>query len=272
MALEIKDLEYWDSLKKKINQNLGFNCEQYSDKFLQRRIEVRLRSLNLESYFEYGKVLDSSDEKEKLEKELTIHVTHFFRDMDFWQAFMDDVIPELLKMKRDRGENRIRIWSAGSSTGEEAISIVICLKKKMGLEFSKYDIKVIGTDYDKNTVGKAQEGVYEEPQFREMPPEMKDKYFSLQDGKYRLKDDIRNHLEFSTGDILSSSKPRNIDIIFCRNTVIYFEQSTKARLYEEFYELLNDNGFFIMGKTETLNGPARDKFSIYNGRERIYRK
>jgi len=183
-----------------------------------------------------------------------------------------EVIPEIVKMKKQQGSSTIRVWSAGCSTGEEPYSIVICFLKKLGIEFEKFDVKVIATDYDNATVEKAKEGKYEDQQFREMPKGLREKFFHERDGFFYVRDHIKSRVEFYVGDILKPEKPDNIDIIFCRNTVIYFEGETKGRLYVEFHDLLNQNGFFIMGKTETLNGPAREMFKIFNGRERIYRK
>lgn len=264
--MEIKDAENWNLLTQTINKEVKFKCEEYNKNFLSRRVEVRLRTLNLNSYKEYAEILKNDEkEQQKLRTELTIHVTHFFRDKEFYDAFKDEIIP-LLKNKKE-----IKIWSAGCSTGEEPYSIVICFKEKLGENLENKKISIIAQDYCQDTIEKAKIGEYEEYQFREMPIEYKEKYFEKINEKYKVKEDLKKYVKFETADILRE-KPRNLDIIICRNTVIYFEAETKAKLYVDFYDILNKEGIFILGKTETINGPAREKFKVLNAKERIYKK
>lgn len=265
--MNIEDLELWDELKKKIEQKLGFRVDEYSKNFLMRRVEVRLRANNISSFKEYLSLLDDDVEQKKLLKELTIHVTHFFRDIDFFDAFRKEVIPKLVKSNK----KNIKIWSAGSSSGEEACSIMICFYEELGDDLKGLDIKIIANDYDDVIIERAKTGLYEAQQFKEMPSDLKDKYFSKVNDLYKVHDKIKKHVTYSKADIIREH-PKNLDVILCRNTVIYFGIETKAKLYVEFYDLINTGGFFILGKTETLNGPAREKFKIFNTKERIYIK
>ncbi len=265
--MNINDLELWDDLKTKIEHKLSFRAEEYSQNFLMRRVEVRLRANNIASYGEYMVLLDDEVEQKKLLKELTIHVTHFFRDVDFYDAFRKEIIPSILKS----GKKSVKIWSAGCSSGEEACSIMICFYEELGFDLKGLDIKIIANDYDDVIIERAKLGVYEPQQFKEMPDGFIDKYFTKENDLYKVSDKIKKHIDYAEGDIIRDH-PKNLDIIFCRNTVIYFSLETKSKLYVEFYDLINNNGFFILGKTETLNGPARDLFKIFNTRERIYIK
>ena len=274
MMLDIKDPENFGHLKEKINENIDFNIDQYTDTFLSRRFEVRIRANNLNSYSDYLKVfLNSPEEKEKLNKELAIHVTNFLRDASMWSFFQEKVIPDLIKKKNEKGNKKIRIWSAGCSTGEEPLSIAICFFEALGNDLRGFEIEILGTDVDAKTIERAKEAKYEEIQFREMGPELKKKYFDdIGEGLLIPKDDIRKLTEYRVLDLFSPNKPSNFDIIFCRNTVIYFNLEAKSRLYEEFFHLLNDYGFFIMGKTEIMQGKAREMFKIFDSKERIYHK
>jgi chemotaxis protein methyltransferase CheR len=247
--IQVSDLQNWDNLKKTITKVLGFNCTDYSDKFLARRVEVRLRALNLDSYQKYSVVLSSDPaEKDRLSKELTIHVTHFFRDIDFYESFKKEVLPELIEHKKSKNQKTIRVWSAGCSTGEEPYGIAICFADYLKQDLSKWDIKIIGTDYDMNTVLQAKKGVYEDFQFRETPQNYKDNYFRKEGTSYAVVDSIKNKVEFSVGDILSNNKPKSLDIIFCRNTVIYFDSPAKSQLYVDFFNSLNDAGYLFLEK------------------------
>jgi chemotaxis protein methyltransferase CheR len=125
------------------------------------------------------------------------------------------------------------------------------------------------------TVIRAREGIYEDNQFREMPVELKEKYFEKVPNEwgfsYKPLSFISAPITFEHGDILEN-QPSGMDAVFCRNTVIYFDTDTKSRLYENVYNVLPSKGFFIMGKTETLLGPSRDKFETFNFDERVYQR
>ena len=265
---EIKDKENLESVKKTITRLVGFDCSQYSDTFITRRVEMRLRANAMGSFAEYNIFLTKSEEERKnLNKELSIHVTNFFRDKEMWKVFKDEVIPMVVKLKKEKKLSRINIWSAGCSSGEEPLSIAICFLETLGLK--SYNVSIIGTDIDAATIEKAKKGEYEEPQFREMEPSWKEKYFNLGDGLFKANDEIMSMIQYKTANI-HTLRPKNLDIIFCRNTVIYFSIDAKSGLYNDFYDCLNKDGFLIIGKTEILQGTAREKFQVFDGKERIY--
>lgn len=277
MDLIANDSEKFNSLKESIRKNIGFDSRNYTDNFLKRRIEVRLRYLSIKSYEEYSRLLAKDPEEcKKLEKELTIHTTNFFRDSSLYFYFMKEIIPYLVKIKKESSQKFIKIWSAGSSTGEEAYSIAVCFLEVLGSDLSGYKVKIQGTDYDKNTVERARNPCYDEVQFREMPVNLRDKYFDKKEtdigSSYVPKHFVTALVDFQHGDILLPSKPVGMDIIFCRNTVIYFDIPTKSKLYEDIYKALPSKGLFIMGKTEMLMGASRELFKIYNQNERVYLK
>lgn len=271
---EVKDPKYLELIKTRVTRLLKFDCSQYTDNFLKRRFEVRLRKNNIDTYFNYLKLLeDSKNEQAALKKELTIHVTHFFRDKEFWQVFKDSIIPKLIEHKKSTGARSIKIWSAGCSSGEEPLSIAICFNEKLRNEINEFKITISGTDYDQEIIAKARQAYYDEHQFNETDRNIKQRYFTKTgDNRYHANSTIQSMINYGVGDILKDAMPRNTDIIFCRNTVIYFNAEAKSGLYVKFYDILNNGGFFIMGKTEFLNGPAREVFCIENSRERIYHK
>lgn len=273
--LDVKDLRNYENLKKTIIEFVGFDCSQYTDPFLMRRIEVRLRATGIRSYREYSRVLrKSEEERKKLNKELTIHTTNFFRDKSLWEVLIKEAIPTLAGIKKENRSKTINVWSAGCSSGEEPLSIAICFYEALGKDLEGFNIKILATDRDKETIQRAQEAVYGKEQFREMPAGFKEKYFEKidEEGFYVPKPIIKSSITYKVGDIILPIKPRNMDIIFCRNTVIYFDLKTKLELYDDFFRCLNKNGFFIMGKTEVLLGTTRECFQMFNEKERIYVK
>ena len=192
--LEIEDIKNIKSLKKTITTLLDFDCSLYSDSFLIRRISIRLRANNIGSYQEYDLLLKKNkEEREKLNKELTVHTTNFFRDASLWDALIKEAIPLLAELKKQNKSNKINIWSAGCSTGEEPVTIAICFYEALGLHLDDFHVKILGTDLDYKTIRQAQEAVYDKHQFREMPGEYKDKYFEKvdEDAIYVPKQEIR---------------------------------------------------------------------------------
>ncbi|MGM5482522.1 MAG: CheR family methyltransferase [Nanobdellota archaeon] len=271
--IDVNDPEYWDLLKRQIKNILHFETSNYRDKFLMRRIECRLRKLGIHSYKEYSTLLTNSEEEQKLlEKELTIHVTRFFRDKNLFQELRDWIFPQFIKEKMEVNNYHISIWSAGCSTGQEAYSIAIILREVLGDNIDKFNIKIKGTDIEEKTINSAREGLYDRLSFIEMPQELKEKYFTQEGDFYRIKPELKSMVEFEIGDILKPVGTLQFDFIFCRNTVIYFEKNIKQDLYESIFSKLKEGGFLILGKTEFLDGTAKPKFEMYNINERIYRK
>jgi chemotaxis protein methyltransferase CheR len=257
------------SLKRRAGTLLGFDMAQYSDLFLGRRFDVRLRATSLKDYESYALFLASSKEEQAaLLKELTIHTTHFWRDAQAWEAFITTVIPAILARKAKTNDKTIRVWCAGCSTGEEPVTVAICFHEALGPDLQGYRLTILGTDIDPATITRAKEAQYEEFQFREIPERLRKAYFI---GNHPVPE-IMRHLTYQVGDIFSPVKPKNMDIIICRNTVIYFEAVAKNKLYVEFYDALPPGGLFMMGKTETLLGPAREKFTVLDMRERVFVK
>ncbi len=270
--IRIKDSEDFPRLKEVITRLLGFDCSQYSNSFIGRRVETRLFANDLDSYAEYAKLLERDvGERERLRKELTIHTTNLYRDPEMWNLFIDEVVPTLVKVKREARDTTLKVWSVGCSTGEEPLTVALCLYEALGPRLGGFSIQILATDIDEETLRKAREALYEELQFRELPEAYKERYFSqVRPGLFRPSEDLLRLITYQTHDIHCAVWPKRMDIILCRNTVIYFGQESKRRVYERAFDSLNPGGFFIMGKTETLLGPASDRFQIFNVRERVF--
>ncbi|MFH0874669.1 MAG: protein-glutamate O-methyltransferase CheR [archaeon] len=273
-AQQIKSADM-EELRRLIASLLKFNTSQYTDSFILRRVNIRLRVKNISSISEYNLLLAKDiAERDLLKKELTIHVTHFFRDFSAYSAFAKDAIPIIFEAKKNSSKKTIKILSAGGSTGEEAYSIAICFAEAMRESNFKFNVNIISCDRDDATIEKAKISVYEESQFKETPPEYVARYFSkFNDEKtYYPIDLIRKMVQFVKCDLLLYDIESGYDAIFCRNTVIYFNRHAKEILYSHFYDCLNEPGFLILGKTELLAGRAKEQFSIFNSVERIYKK
>lgn len=224
---------------------------------LERRLSSRLAHHQLTTYQDYYYFLkyDAGREQElsDIMDLLTTNETYFFRESFQLKAFTEEIIPELVKRKTLSGDKTIRIWSAGCSTGEEPYTIAMLLIEK--LELSGWKIEIIGTDISQRVLHHARKGVYGNSSFRVAEPNYKNRYFQDLDGGYRVGDRIREFVTFSRLNLYDSSRYLflgKMDIIFCRNVIIYFDLPAKKRVIEQFYNTLNPGGFLLLGHSESL--------------------
>ncbi len=267
-----EDEKEFADLKIIIKKKIGFNCDQYKQAHLKRRLAVRLRANQSGSYKEYMDILIKNEsELQKLKDTLTVNVTELFRNPETYEVFSKTVLPELIKSK---GDNKtIKIWSAGCSNGEEPYSIAILVREFLGGLTKRYAISIMGTDIDEDSLKKAENGIYQLKQLEKINKERLERFFvKKDDANYQVSEDLRRLLKFRHHDMISGPRMFGFDVIFCRNVTIYFEQELQEKLYLNFYNALNKGGYFVMGKTETLVGPAGDLFEPVDVRERIYQK
>jgi len=266
-----EDETEFTELKKIITRKIGFNCEDYKQPHLKRRMAVRLRITKSKSYKEYSDILLKSAEEEKQLKEtLTVNVTELFRNPEMFESVRANVLPELIKSK---GENRVlKIWSAGCSNGEEASSIAIMLREVLGASFKRYNMSILCTDIDEDSLAKAEKATFNPKQLEKISKERLDRFFVKTDNSYTLNDELKKLLKVKHHDMISGPKISGFDLIYCRNVTIYFEQKLQEVLYQNFYNALNEGGYFVMGKTESLVGPAGRLFKSVDLKERIYQR
>jgi chemotaxis protein methyltransferase CheR len=273
LTTSTKEDKDYEALKTQIKTRLNFNCEYYKDSHFKRRIDVRLRATKSKSYKEYLVVLKNDKEEYPILLDtLTVNVTNFFRNSEVYDVIEKAVFPTLLRAKNETILKNVKIWSAGCSIGVEAYSIAMLLHHILGKDVKSYNISITGTDIDKASLLKAQRGVYTETEMKDVKPIFLKKYFVKEGNEYHVIDELKKLTRFKSHDMISDPKMKGFDVIFCRNVTIYFEKDLQEMLYQGFYDGLNKDGYFIMGKTETLIGPAKDLFKPYNAKERIYAK
>ncbi len=270
IVLREDDKEFAE-LKVIIKRKIGFNCEDYKQAHLKRRLAVRLRATQSGSYKDYMEVLlRNAEEERQLKETLTVNVTELFRNPETYESVRNNVLPELIKQKKD---NRfIKVWSAGCSNGEEPYSIAIMLNEFLGNSAKRYNISITATDIDEDSLQKAENAVFQTKALEKIEKERIDRFFIKKDNNYQVNDEIKRLVNVKRHDLISGPKLSGFDIIYCRNVTIYFEQKLQETLYMNFYNALNEGGYFVMGKTETLVGPAGKLFKHIDLRERIYQK
>ena len=246
------------ALTEKISRARGVSCGSYKDKCLKRRIAVRMRARGVHTYEDYGTLLDQdAREYQELLDALTINVTKFFRNPETWSALR----PYLQQLAKTRPE--LRIWSAGCASGEEPYTIAVLLAE------ASVPGVIDATDVDRLSLERTRQAKYLDSAFTEMPVELKRRYFREGQPVQPVRDVVR----VLAHDLTREPPPRPpYDLIVCRNVVIYFERQAQERLFLVFVNALAPAGVLLLGKVETLFGPARSQLTLADPRERIYTK
>ncbi|MDP6685962.1 MAG: protein-glutamate O-methyltransferase CheR [Candidatus Omnitrophota bacterium] len=267
---------YLQKILEKINKERNLDFSQYRDKLLERRLMVRVRITkrnNFEQYFAYLKF--HPDEMDYLMDVMTINVTEFFRDTHVFETIENKVIPELFAKKK-MGMKRMNVWSCASASGEEAYSMLMLIAEFLGTKLADYKLNIYGTDIDPQALAKAQEGVYEAAQFKNLTNDKKalvDKYFyDVGNNRYWIREEWPLYMHFKYHDIIADMPLNYMDIILCRNLFIYFNRGLQEKVLEKFWEALNKGGFLILGNVESIIGKVKDKFIEYDRSARIYVK
>lgn len=267
----IQQDEALDALKVKIQEERGFNCCFYKDKCLRRRLAVRMRARGTESFDEYSNLLDTdAAEYDMLLDALTINVTKFFRNAETWAVVRNEVIPALFDLDVDP----VRIWSAGCASGEEPYSVSILLREHAeatGRTSELGRFRIVGTDIDRRSLDAARRAEFPDLSLVETPPEQKERWFSP-GPPFRLAEQVRENVSFVRKDLISGGPERGQHLILCRNVIIYFDRDIQERLFQRFHDALVPGGLLVLGKVETLLGPARAQFQPVSNRERVFRK
>lgn len=268
--MEAKDIQL---VLNEIYEGRGLDFSQYRYKFLQRRINSRVKSTNSSSYQDYFRILKNNrDEMEALLNALTINVTQFFRDPIVFEGIKNKVIPAVIKEKASPSAN-IRIWSCGASAGEEAVSVLILFLERLKEDIENFCFYIYCTDIDKDVIKKAKEGIYKEYEFKTMHPALREKYFiDLGGGLFRRKKELDKFLIFKQHDVISNLPLCSMDMIMCRNLFIYFERPLQKLCVEKFYRSLNRGGVFVLGLTEFLLEVYSGRFVAFDRSLRLYRK
>jgi chemotaxis methyl-accepting protein methylase len=271
-ATEARGDAAFAALIEKIGRDRSFRCSSYKDRCLRRRIAVRMRARGVADYADYARLLDAdAAEYDRLLDALTINVTKFFRNWDVFAALADRVVPDVWA----RPEPELRVWSAGCASGEEPYSLGVLFHRHAaarGEAHRLHRLTIHATDIDRASLDAAERARYAEPAFADTPPELRRAYFDGDTGG-AVRAEARRLVRFARRDLLREGPPaRDLHLIVCRNVVIYFDRAAQEALFERFHDALAPGGFLVLGKVETLLGPARARLSPVLPRERIFRR
>lgn len=264
-------------LAAKIARETTFPCESYKPQVLRRRIAVRMRACDVDSYTAYSSILDADhQEYARLLDVLTVNVTRFFRDPPTFDALASLVVPALWS----EAPADIAVWSAGAASGEEAYSLAALFHEEAlrRRELSRLGrVRVVATDIDRASLFAAARAEYPPSAFRETPPELLDRLFPRADdaraGETRtVATQVRALVDVQRRDLLRDPPPGRFDLITCRNVIIYLDRLAQERLVSTLHAALRPGGYLVLGRAEMLLGPSRARFVPVLGRERIFRR
>lgn len=230
----------------------GIHFSSSNRSILESRLKERLKKAGLDSISEYYSLIKkNSDELKILLDSVTTNLTRFFRNNAHFQTFEHYVVPHLVDYKRKTGDTKLKIWSAGCSTGEEPYSIAIVLKEILPPEIK---IEITASDLSLKSLMTAQEGFYPEMRISGVPERYLNKYFEKKSNGYQIVDDIKKLIKFDYHNLKHDSGQRNLDAVFCRNVIIYFDEAAQKAVIDQFWRAMSNHSFLFIGHSESLFG------------------
>jgi len=259
-----------EALLEFLRDSRGFDFTRYKRSTLARRITKRMRDLDVETYADYRDRLESDpDEFRALFNTVLINVTGFFRDGDPWDYLRQEVVPDVLEKVGTNDD--IRIWSAGCSTGEEAYTIAMVFAEAMGLENAVSRLKIYGTDLDDEALRDARAGIYPVKALEGLPPDFRERYFVPNGSQFAFVPELRRRVIFGRHDITQDAPISGLDLLVCRNTLMYFNLEAQLQIIDRFHFALKPGGCLFLGKAEMLLSDS-DRFEATSMRHRVFRR
>lgn len=275
--LKIGDQEF-SNLRDFIYEKCGIYIADNRKYLLENRLGNRLKKLNLKNFEEYYNYLrfdaSKSGELKKLFEVITTNETSFYRNPPQLQVFQEKVLAEVLKSCRTNGK-KLRIWSAGCSTGEEPYTISMIIHELLKTEVPGWDIKITANDLSERVLQSARKGVYNDYTLRTTPEDVAARYFDLNDGANSIKQNVKKLVNFGQINLKDKMQLKRVErsqIVFCRNVIIYFDDEMKKRVINAFYDNLLPGGYLIIGHSESLHNITRAFKPIHFPGAIIYKK
>ncbi len=228
--------------------------------------------MNFNAYFNL--LLRDENELNIFIDQLTVNETYFFRNTPQLLIFSNHVLPQILKEKRKTNDRNIKVWSAGSSNGCEAYTLAILLHENID-NIKEWNIEIIGTDISESVINIAKAGLYTERELKDVPNSLKIKYFTKKEKYYHISDEIKKIVHFDFLNLTKQneiSKMKNVDILFCRNVLIYFDFSVQKKLLQNFYDNLNTDGYIFLGHSESVYRLTKAFRLVRFGKDFAYKK
>ena len=251
-----------------LKKSRGFDFTGYKRASLLRRIDKRIQTLGITTYADYTDFLEVHPEEfGQLFNTILINVTRFFRDPAAWDYLAAEIIPQILERK-EPGEP-LRIWSAGCASGEEPYTLAMILAETLGVQQLPERVKIYATDVDEQSLHQARQGIYSASEIEDVPEALREKYFDRAAERYVLHKDLRASVIVGRHDLVQDAPISHLDLLVCRNTLIYFNAETQSRILSRFCFSIEQSGFLFLGRSETLLART-DVFMAVEPKQRIF--
>lgn len=246
--LETAELE---ELLAYLSQAHQVDLTGYKRPSLMRRTLVRMQRIGIEHYQGYFTYLQQyPDEVEHLLNTIYINYTYFFRDLPVWDYLANQIIPQIIANKAP--DEPIRVWSAGCATGEETYSLAMLLIAVLGVEQFQQRVQIYGTDVDLDAIQQARQGYYPAYKVEIIPPDLQEQYFECRENFYCWRQEFPQSIHFQLHNLIQDPPLPDIDLLVCRNLLMYLTEETQLQILTNFYSSLEKNGFLLLGKVENL--------------------
>lgn len=240
-------LDGYNEFTTDVKKKLGIDLASYKETQMKRRITSLRNKRGFSSFSSYSMAMDNDQFLlQEFVDRITINVSEFYRNPKRWQILQQKIIPLLFNNKKE-----ITIWSAACSTGEEPYSLALILTEY----FPKHSFKIIATDIDELALEKAEQGIYQGQALKDLPNGLQKKYFSNLEGRYHVDPKLKKMIQFKKHNLLADQYPNKVDLIVCRNVLIYFTETAKKIIYTNFGKSLVDHGVLFVGSTEQIFTP-----------------
>ncbi len=262
------DQEIFKQLLTVLRVRRGVDFTNYKQSTLKRRISRRMALNKMEKPADYLALLrESKTEQDALYNDMLISVTNFFRDPKSFDLLCTVIFPNLLNQKSTN--EPLRIWVAGCATGEEAYSVALCIQDCLGESSQQRKVQIFATDISETAIAKARSGKYTSAEIEGLTKKQLQTFFNKVEGGYQVNKTIRDMCVFASHNLLKDPPFSNIDLVCCRNVLIYFEPVLQKRALTTFHYGLNQKGYLMLGKSESI-GSLTDLYTTYNSQEKIY--
>lgn len=260
----------FESLLDFLKASRGFDFTGYKRSTLVRRVLKRMQEVRIEGFDRYRDYLElHADEFDALFNTILINVTSFFRDPESWETLQRDFIPAILERKGPG--HPVRVWTAGCASGQETYTVVMALAEAMGPERFRDQVKVYATDVDNEALATARQGAYGDDELEELPQEYRERYFERVGGRWTFRSDLRRQVIFGRHDLVHDAPISHLDLLVCRNVLMYFNTEVQSRILTRFHFALAPHGALFLGKAEMMRSHA-DLFAPASLPARIFRK
>ncbi|NRP51908.1 Chemotaxis protein methyltransferase [Marinobacterium sp. xm-v-242] len=259
-----------DTLIERILTETGLDFRQYKRATLERQLQRRMSALRLNSIDDYFAHVDKDpDELEVVQRSFLISVTSFFRDEEAFEA-LGKVLDNIIKQAEQSGS--IRIWVPACATGEEVYTIAIMLAERLGATLRGFNVKIFATDINELNLDVARQGVYVDAAVENLTPEVLSTYFDLEANKYRIKKWVRDMCMFARHDLVKDPSFLRMNLVSCRNLMIYLNNPLQDQLVNNFHYALNPGGYLFLGKSESIGSTGDKLFDFVDKSNKLYKR